>query len=157
MKLHAVTEGRNSVHPIEVPENPNKQDLIAAMVRSGQPGEIEEILVFTDESEDQLGETVVLESETIIVCHRCREIGVEVTYNGRTIKKHFAPSTKSKKVFAWSIKEFGIDHAEALHHELLDGSDKGKPLQPTQRIGTLVHYPKCELPLWLVKDVNILG
>ena len=40
-----------------------------------------------------------------VLCGRCRQVAVEVRYNGRTANRHFSPGTLTRRVLAWAIHD----------------------------------------------------
>jgi len=92
-----------------------------------------------------------------IHCHRCREIGVAVTFNGLKHERAFAPSTHVSRVLHWAVHKFGLTGQDAANKELRLGSATGQILQNEAPIGSYAVHPHCSLFLFLTDIVQVNG
>lgn len=89
--------------------------------------------------------------------HRCRQVGVSVTFNGRVVHHQFTPATTVAKVKKWAaIREFGMTAEEAGEHVLQVAGTHDRPT-PGTHIGTLVKHPHCKIAFTLVPDERVNG
>lgn len=117
---------------------------------------------YTDDDDSPLDKSSTAGSKKIdkrshVHCHRCKEVEVIVTYNGREEKFSFPPQTKAEKVFKKAIKEFKISDSDASNLVLRLGNGQGEILQDDDHIGSFVSYPACTLSLYLTPKKQVQG
>lgn len=89
--------------------------------------------------------------------HRCREVHVGVTFNGKTEHHKFGPAATVVRVKKWAAeKKFGMTPQEAGEHVLQISSTKDRP-DPNAHIGTLAHGRACSVAFDLVPNERING
>lgn len=89
--------------------------------------------------------------------HRCRQVKVSVTFNGKTVNRQFAPAATVARVKTWAaVKQFGMTVDEAGEHVLQVTGTHDRPA-PNTHIGTLVTHPRCEIAFNLVPDERVNG
>jgi len=81
-----------------------------------------------------------------LIGHRCRVVTVEVRYEHRTIKHHFAPAATVFKVLQWAVSEkgFGLDPVAAAKGNLILPSADA-PLPRDAAVGKFVKPGHCTL------------
>src|SRR6266850_563161 len=77
-----------------------------------------EAAVFLEDQDEPLADAVTVESlagkhGVRLHVHRCRRVGVKVTYSGRVIERVFGPGRTVGSVKNWAAKEFGIAKEDA--------------------------------------------
>lgn len=89
--------------------------------------------------------------------HRCREVKVSVTFNGKTVHRQFSPAATIARVKVWAAtKQFGMTPEEAGEHVLQVTGSHDRPA-PNTHIGTLVSHPRCQIAFNLVPDERVNG
>jgi hypothetical protein len=118
--------------------------------------------LFLEDAEEATADDAVLsmhgsERELKVHVHRCREVKVGVTFNGKTVHHVFSPATTIAKVKKWAAeKNFGMTPEEAGEHVLQIAGTKDRPA-PNVHIGTLAKHPRCHVEFDLVPDERING
>ena len=100
---------------VEVDEDMSIRELVQKGFDSGTPGagNITEIFVFIEDDETPRNHDHKIGPSGIkhhhhVHCHRCREVAVVVTYDGKVHEHKFAPNTKVERVFHWAIEKFKL-------------------------------------------------
>jgi hypothetical protein len=118
------------------------------------------VAVEVDESVYRVGDATEIDVEVAVVevlrattghvvVHHCREVEVEVTYNGVNRKLKVHPSAQVKKVFDHAVVAFGLSPADTTDLALrLPGADVDLPM--ASPIGAFVARGSCALRLDLV-------
>jgi hypothetical protein len=89
--------------------------------------------------------------------HRCRKVGVAVTFNVVTKENRFAPGRTIASVKKWAaIKAFEMDPGDAAEHVLQLAGTTDRP-EPDTHIGSLVTCPQCQLAFDLVPLKRVEG
>lgn len=91
-----------------------------------------------------------------IHCHRCRHIGVEVNFGGKTKHRKFSPAATIEVVAHWARKKFHLDAAVAHEYVLQLCGTTNRP-RPDKHLGELVEAEKCGLCFDLVKEITPQG
>ncbi len=148
-----------------------------ALVRAGvlQQGQ-DDILVFVGECEDALHapadvedgadehdpvdanltlEMLALHRHRHVHCHRCRRVGVDVNFGGRTRRRKFSPATTVSVVTRWARKALRLDDAAAAEYVLRLCGTNDQP-RPDKHLGELVSST-CSLCFDFVKEVTPQG
>jgi hypothetical protein len=88
--------------------------------------------------------------------HRCRHIGVEVNFSGKTKRHRFSPNTTVGVTTDWARRKFHLDPAVAGEYVL---QFCGSPVQPRsdEHLGDLVQGDTCSLCFDLVKELTPKG
>ncbi|HEY0224911.1 MAG TPA: multiubiquitin domain-containing protein [Mycobacterium sp.] len=74
----------------------------------------------------------------------CREIEIEVSHEGRHIKRRFAPVLRCRRVLSWAVEHLQLGDVDDF--DLLDPRT-GTVVDPQRHIGTLLHHTNCTLQL----------
>jgi hypothetical protein len=88
-------------------------------------------------------------------CHRCRQVEVNLIYNGDDKSYPFPPSATVKTVLKKAISAFNINPADAGDYVLK--LDDKTILQPADHIGSFTSWPRCQLKLFLTALKPIQG
>ena len=89
--------------------------------------------------------------------HRCRQVKVNVIFNGESVEHHFAPSATISKVKEWAAQlKFGMSEGEVGEHVLQIMGAHERPA-PNIHIGSLVSHPYCRIDFDLVPDERVNG
>ena len=118
----------------------------------------DDILVFVGECEDALHapadvedgadehdpvdanltlERLALHRHRHVHCHRCRRVGVDVNFGGRTRRRKFSPATTVSVVTRWARKALRLDDAAAAEYVLRLCGTNDQP-RPDKHLGELV-------------------
>ncbi|HWE99768.1 MAG TPA: hypothetical protein VG248_08235 [Caulobacteraceae bacterium] len=118
-----------------------------------------EALIFVEDGEDPLDETVVI--ETIVVgesaklhLHRCRRVKVTVAFAGARKEHEFAPSATVARVKTWAADAFGLSPDDAGEHVLQSAGTHDRP-SPATHVGALAR--DCKVAFDLVPDERVNG
>lgn len=88
--------------------------------------------------------------------HRCRRVGVKVTYSGRTVDRMFGPGATVGAMKRWAAKELGIPKEDAAELILQIAGTQEQP-DVDVHIGTLAACPACAIAFDLVPNPRIQG
>lgn len=89
--------------------------------------------------------------------HRCRHIGVSVTFNGKTQEHRFAPGTTVARVKHWATQQaFPMSPEQAAEHvlQLVGGTERPSP---GTHLGSLTVHPHCQVRFDLVPNERVNG
>ena|ERR1700683_5449162 len=88
--------------------------------------------------------------------HRCRHVGVDVNFGGKTKRHRFSPNTTVGVATDWARRKFHLDPAVAGEYVL---QVCGSPVQPRsdEHLGDLVQSDTCSLCFDLVKELTPKG
>lgn len=159
-------EGVPEIQLVRVPRDGTVRDVIKA-VRANTaggtslPGADEEIVVFLEDSERELGLDARLREAGVghrhrLHCHRCRRIEVSVSFNGESRSRSFPPSQTVAKVKRWADDQFGLKGVDATEHALQVCGTGSRPDEDVH-IGALVRHPSCKLCFDLVPKKRVEG
>lgn len=88
--------------------------------------------------------------------HRCKQVDVSVTYNGRTVERRFRPAATLARVKRWAADEFKLGRDEVGEHVLqLSGTTERPPANT--HVGALAKCPDCRVGLDLVPNERVNG
>jgi hypothetical protein len=130
-------------------------------------GEWEEALNELDEIEDGEDshypvdlsltiEALELRRHRHIHVHRCKRVGVQVHFDGRTKHHRFSPATTIAVVTQWARRKFKLDPAAGADY-VLHICDTTKQPRPSEHLGELVEPPVCSICFKLVKEETPQG
>jgi hypothetical protein len=130
-------------------------------------GECDEALAELDEIEDgadvhapvDIGLTIeVLEIDRFrhVHCHMCRHIATEITFNGKTKRHRFSPSTTVATATMWAKRKFHLDPEAAADYVLEICGTTHKP-RADKHLGELVNERSCNLCFTIVTEINPQG
>lgn len=120
------------------------------------------VLVFLEDIDEPVGnEEKLLDYATPkglkIHIHSARELKVLVTFNGKTVEAHFAPSATVSLVKRWAAeKEFGMSPSDAGEHVLQLAGTADRPA-PGTHIGSLLDDKDRLIAFDLVPDERVQG
>lgn len=120
-----------------------------------------EAAVFLEDQDEPLADAVTVESVAgkhgvRLHLHRCRRVGVKVTYSGRVVEHVFGPGTTVGTVKKWAAREFGILKEDAAELILQIVATHDQP-DVDVHIGTLAACPACAIAFDLVPNPRIQG
>jgi hypothetical protein len=156
------------------PEDTLRDLLIRLDVTRAEPdglqifiGECVEALAEADEVDDGADEHAPVDiSLTIAVLdihrhrhvhvHRCRHVGVDVNFGGKTKRHRFSPNTTVGVATDWARRKFHLDPAAAAEYVLQLCGSLGQP-RSDEHLGDLVHGDTCSLCFDLVKELTPKG
>jgi hypothetical protein len=160
---------------VEVAPSDILRDILARIGAIGDGRD--DMLVFVGESEEALKEPVEVEDGeddhapvdvglTLdalglprwrhVHLHRCRRVGVEVNFGGKTIRRKFSPAAAIEVVTQWARRKFRLDAAAAAEYVLQICGTTEQPRSDVH-LGELAAAPKCSLCFDLVKEVTPQG
>jgi hypothetical protein len=104
---------------------------------------VEEIQVWLEDQDEPIDieltiEQLKIESGAHLHHSRCKEVAVEVVFNGQDNHRAFAPSTRVEKVFKWASDAFKIPQDQRANHMLRVAGTNEEP-NPDAHIGELAH------------------
>lgn len=153
-------EGVRDIGHLEMPAETTFGEVKKAIAKKhGLDGEC---VLFVEDADEATADDSVLgkhdsERELKVHVHRCREVKVGVTFNGKTVHHVFRPAATIAKVKKWAAeKKFGMTPEEAGEHVLQISGTKERPA-PNIHIGTLANHPRCNVEFDLVPDERING
>jgi hypothetical protein len=88
--------------------------------------------------------------------HKCRHIGVEVNFNGKTKRHKFAPNTTVGVATDWARKKFHLDPALASEYILQLCNSTVQP-RSDEHLGDIVRGEACSICFDLVKEMTPKG
>ena len=121
-----------------------------------------DVLVFLEDKDDPIAElTEIAEHATPqglkVHLHRLRQVKVTVTFNGKTVERHFSPSATVTRVKRWAAeKEFGMSAEEAGEHVLQIAGTHERP-SPGTHVGALNDDKVRVVAFDLVPDERVQG
>lgn len=120
-----------------------------------------ETAVFLEDREEPLNDATTLESlagkhGARMHVHRCRRVGVKVTYSGRTVEHVFGPGTTVGAVKSFAAAKLGIPKEDAAELILQITGTHEQP-DVDVHIGTLAACPACAIAFDLVPNPRIQG
>lgn len=121
-----------------------------------------ETLIFLEDGDEPIREAAKLRDHIgraglKVHVHRCREVEVQVTFNGETVRHRFAPGSTVARVKKWAAeKKFGMTPQEASEHVLQLSGTQQRP-DPNVHIGRLTDCPKCLVTFDLVPNERVNG
>lgn len=130
-------------------------------------GECEEALRAPDDEEDgedghepeppdKTVDAVDLRHRRHIHCHRCRRVGVEVHFSGRTVRRKVSPATTVGVITEWARRRFRLDPESAAEY-VLQICESDKQPRTDEHVGELVTAPECAVCFDLVKEMTPQG
>jgi hypothetical protein len=134
-------------------------DLLAALASAGialRP----DFAVFIDESDEPVGSSErpmrgVKDGCRIHVAG-CRRIKTVVHFMEKTLTREFPPGARVHTVKKWAVKEFGLDHKDAVEHVLQLCGSSARPASDTP-LHLLIQSHECAVCFDLVPEKRIEG
>ena len=121
-----------------------------------------DVLVFLEDEDDPIADLAEIAEHATpqglkVHLHRLRQVKVTVTFNGKTVERHFSPSTTVTRVKRWAAeKEFGMSADEAGEHVLQIAGTHDRP-NPGTHIGALNDGKVRLVAFDLVPDERVQG
>jgi hypothetical protein len=125
-------------------------------------GLAEETLIYIEDRDEPIDEQCLVRDHVgragiKVHVHRCREIAVGVTFNGKTVHHKFGPGTTVARVKKWAAEtKFGMTPQEAGEHVLQVSGTKDRP-DPGTHLGSIAHGKDCSIAFDLVANERING
>ena len=121
-----------------------------------------DVLVFLEDQDDPIADLVEIAEHATrqglkvhLHCHR--RVKVTVTFNGKTVERHFGPSATVARVKRWAAeREFGMSSEEAGEHVLQIAGTHDRP-SPGTHIGALADGRVRLVAFDLVPDERVQG
>ncbi len=121
-----------------------------------------EVLVFLEDKDDPIADLAEIAKHATpqglkVHVHRLRQVKVTVTFNGKTVERHFSPSATVTRVKRWAAeKEFGMSAEEAGEHVLQIAGTHDRP-NPGTHVGALNDGKVRVVAFDLVPDERVQG
>jgi hypothetical protein len=120
-----------------------------------------ETAVFVEDSDEPLADSATVKSlagkyGVRLHVHRCRRVGVKVTYSGRTVEDVFGPGRTVGSLKTRAAKELGIPKEDAAELILQIAGTHDQP-DVDVHVGTLASCPACAIAFDLVPNPRIQG
>ncbi len=164
--VEVFVQGENLSNPIIIRAERTAAvlEVVAGALAHGlaSPSDDITIAVFIEDQEDELGHHLLLEEVGIgirhshVHCHRCRRVEASATFNGTTKSRAFSPAATVASVKEWADTEFHLAGVDATEHALQICGTALRPDEDTH-LGSLVHYPDCEIRFGLVAKKRVEG
>jgi hypothetical protein len=151
---------RDGLFEAELPEDATHDHLhgvIAALgIELGQ-----DTFIFIDEDEEPLERKdheplPKIKRGGRIHISKCRKIKVTVHFLEKTEEHAFAPGARVKKVKAWAVEKFKLDHHDAAEHVLQVCNSTDRPSTDTP-LHELTKAPVCSMCFDLVPEKRVEG
>lgn len=111
-----------------------------------------------DDEEDtrEFGEEENLQHSRVVHVGRCLLVDVNVRYAGRIVNRRFLPATRMGRIKRWSVRQLGINQADANELVL---QIAGTSIQPSryQHVGNFVEGQTCTATFDLVRSYTVNG
>ena len=120
-----------------------------------------DVVLFLEDTDEPVVATQTLHGQAgragvKLHAHRCRHIGVAVTFNGQPAEHRFGPGTTVARVKKWAAEKFGMTPEDASEHVLQVVGTHDRPA-PGTHLGALVTCPHCRVAFDLVPDHRVNG
>ena len=121
-----------------------------------------DVRVFLEDEDDPIGDLTEIAKHATprglkVHLHRRRRVRVTVTFNGKTVERHFSPSATVARVKRWAaVREFGMSADEAGEHVLQITGTHDRPT-PGTHIGALHDRRVRVVAFDLVPDERVQG
>jgi hypothetical protein len=119
-------------------------------------------LLFLEDKEEPLDETLSVGAVAGLAgarihFHRCRHVGVAVTFAGEVAARNFGPGATVAHVKHWAAQlKFGMTQEDASEHLLQISGTHERPA-PGVHVGALASCPACRVTFDLVADQRVNG
>ncbi|WP_343613269.1 hypothetical protein [Novosphingobium sp.] len=151
---------REGLIEAELPQDPTHEHLHGAIAALGIEL-ADDTFIFIDEEEEPL---VHKHHEPLppikrgcrIHVSKCRKINVTVHYLEKTEERIFAPGARVKKVKAWAVEKFKLNHHDAAEHVLQLCNSTDRPATDTP-LHELTKAPACSMCFDLVPEKRVEG
>lgn len=121
----------------------------------------DDTFIFIDEADEPLerkhqGPVPGLKHGSRVHVSRCKKIAVTVHYLEKTGEQTFPPGTRVRKVKAWAVEHFKLDHHDAAEHvlQLCNSTDRPSTDTPLQ---DLTDARSCSVCFDLVPEKRVEG
>jgi hypothetical protein len=148
--------------PVEaqLPENPTQEHLYDVVAEAGIVLD-DETFIFIDEAEEPLGRDPGRQLSEVkhgsrVHVGKCRKIKVTVHYLEHTADTTFVPGARVRKVKAWAVEKFKLDHHDAAEHVLQVCNSTDRPPTDTP-LHELTQVPVCSICFDLVPEKRVEG
>lgn len=153
-------EGIKEVLRIQTEPQSTILDVKHACAAQGVPT-ADETVVFAEDEDEPLPDTATMGSLSgkhgaRLHFHRCRRIGIKVTYSGRVVGASFGPGRTVGAVKRWAAQELGIGKEDTVELILQLAGTHEQP-DVDVHIGTLAECPACAIAFDLVPNPRIQG
>lgn len=152
-------EGLAAIEVIEVSPDTTVGALRELLVQ--KHGWTSEVVLFAEDVDDELDAVIILsdvagDTGAKVHAHRCRNVGVQVTFNGVTRPYDYKPSATIARIKHRAAMDFGLSEEAAAEHVL---QIKGTTDQPTPgtHVGALVRHPQCSIAFDLIPKMRVQG
>lgn len=146
---------------IKVGEGISADELTKAILAGLPPEHAAADLKVFDEADDEedtreFAEDEGLQRGRVVHVGRCLLVDVRVRYAGRIVDRRFLPVTRIGRIKRWSVRQLGIDHADANELVL---QVAGTNIQPSRdkHVGSFVEGRICTATFDLVRSYTVNG
>jgi len=153
-------QGKKGLVEAQLPPNATHDHLHAGLADSGIALD-EDTFIFIDDEDEPLGgehqePLPKIKRGSRIHITKCRKIKVTAHYLDKTEERTFAPGARVKKVKAWAVDKFKLDHHDAAEHvlQVCDSTDRPPTDTPLQE---LTKVPVCSVCFDLVPEKRVEG
>jgi len=159
VRLFVQGEGLSGIEHLEVPAESTFAGLKALII--GRLGLDAALLLFLEDQDDPPDDRAELRLHSDrggikVHLHRCRRVGVAVTFNGKHVEHSFGPSATVARVKRWAAEKFGMSAEDATEHVLQLAGTHTRP-SAGAHLGTLASCPDCRVKFDLVPDERVNG
>lgn len=152
--------GRQGLLEWHLPEGATRGHLHAVLLEVGVEVD-DDTLIFIEELEVPLGHEhdnpiPHLKHGCRIHVTKCHKIRVTVHYLEHTEETFFAPGARVRRVKAWAVEKFKLDHHDATEHVLQICGSTDRPATDTP-IHDLTKVPACAVCFDLVPEKRVEG
>ena len=156
--LFIQVQGDARIIEVPVTENVTEAELHKALSNAGIPA-APELFVFIDEAEEPIGRegnhpVSGIKHGARVHVARCRRIKTTVNFVERTVEREFSPGTRVRRVKAWAVDEFKLNHKDGAEHVLQICNSTERPASDTP-LHALVHGQDCTVCFDLVPEKRV--
>jgi len=152
-------EGLAAVEVIEVNADTTVGALTELLIR--KHGWTPDIVLFAEDVDDELDAVVIVtdiagDAGAKVHAHRCRNVGVQVAFNGKTLAYDYKPSATIARIKHRAAHDFGLSKEAAAEHVLQIKGATDQP-KPGTHVGALVRHPQCSIAFDLIPKMRVQG
>jgi hypothetical protein len=152
--------GRNDLIEAELPHSATHEHLHGLIAALGVELD-QDTFIFLDEEDEPLvhkhhEHLPPIKRGCRIHISKCRKIKVTIHYLEKTEERTFSPGARVKKVKAWAIEKFKLNHHDAAEHVLQLCSSTSRPTTDTP-LHELTRASVCSVCFDIVPEKRVEG